>query len=234
MLKHQYSPDANSWLTGKHPDAGKDWRQKKWQRMRWLDGITDALDMNLGNFGRWWGTGKSDMLQFMGSWRVGHYLKTKQTARNLQCYSSLWRRQWQPTPVFLPGEFCGQRSLAGYSPWGHKVLYVTEWLTLSTSNSGIKQAWRHYSKISWWKNCTVGSPDSVCRTARGLGLICKPNQSTNQPTNQSCSPPTHQPVINQSRKIEGCFPKQIWTLRKSHGPSSALVPKVGHSLFYLS
>ena len=31
-----------------------------------------------------------------------------------------WRRKWPPTPVFLPGEFHGQRSLAGYSPWGHK------------------------------------------------------------------------------------------------------------------
>jgi len=29
-----------------------------------------------------------------------------------------WRREWQPTPVFLPGESHGQRSLAGYSPWG--------------------------------------------------------------------------------------------------------------------
>ena len=29
-------------------------------------------------------------------------------------------REWQPTPGFLPGEFHGQRSLAGYSPWGHK------------------------------------------------------------------------------------------------------------------
>ena len=28
-----------------------------------------------------------------------------------------WRRGWQPTPVFLPGEFHGQRSLVGYSPW---------------------------------------------------------------------------------------------------------------------
>ena len=28
-----------------------------------------------------------------------------------------WRKEWQPTPVFLPGEFCGQRSLVGYSPW---------------------------------------------------------------------------------------------------------------------
>ena len=32
----------------------------------------------------------------------------------------LWRREWLPTSVFLPGEFHGQRSLAGYSPWGHK------------------------------------------------------------------------------------------------------------------
>ena len=31
-----------------------------------------------------------------------------------------WRRKWQPTSVFLPGKSHGQRSLAGYSPWGHK------------------------------------------------------------------------------------------------------------------
>ena len=33
-----------------------------------------------------------------------------------------WRRGWQPSPVFLPGEFHGQRSLVGCSPWGHKEL----------------------------------------------------------------------------------------------------------------
>ena len=31
-----------------------------------------------------------------------------------------WRKKWQPTPVFLPGEIHGQRGLAGYSPWGYK------------------------------------------------------------------------------------------------------------------
>ena len=31
-----------------------------------------------------------------------------------------WRREWQPTPGFLPGGSCGQRSLAGHSPWAHK------------------------------------------------------------------------------------------------------------------
>ena len=33
---------------------------------------------------------------------------------------SPWRRKWQPTPVFLPGNFHGQGILAGYGPWGHK------------------------------------------------------------------------------------------------------------------
>ena len=36
-----------------------------------------------------------------------------------------------PTPVFWPGEFHGQRSLAGYSPWGHKESDMTERLSLS-------------------------------------------------------------------------------------------------------
>ena len=37
-----------------------------------------------------------------------------------------WSRAWQPTPVFLPGESYGQRSLVGYSPWGHKESDTTE------------------------------------------------------------------------------------------------------------
>ena len=37
--------------------------------------------------------------------------------------------EWQPTPVILPGEFHGQRSLAGYSPEGSKEWDMTEWLT---------------------------------------------------------------------------------------------------------
>ena len=32
-----------------------------------------------------------------------------------------WRREWLPTPLFLPGEFHGQKSLAGYSPWGRRI-----------------------------------------------------------------------------------------------------------------
>ena len=39
---------------------------------------------------------------------------------------SPWNRKWQPTPASLPGEPHGQRSLAGYSPWGHKESDRTE------------------------------------------------------------------------------------------------------------
>ena len=37
-----------------------------------------------------------------------------------------WRRKWQPLPAFVPRELHGQRSLAGYSPWGHKESDTTE------------------------------------------------------------------------------------------------------------
>ena len=39
-----------------------------------------------------------------------------------------WRRKWQPTQIFLPGESHGWRRLVGYSPWGHKESDMTEWL----------------------------------------------------------------------------------------------------------
>ena len=48
-----------------------------------------------------------------------------------------WKREWQPTPVILLGEFYGQRSLAGYSPWGHKELDTTEQLSTRTHNKLI-------------------------------------------------------------------------------------------------
>ena len=44
------------------------------QRMRWLDGITNTMDMNLGKLWRWWGTGKPGVLQSTGLQRVRHDL----------------------------------------------------------------------------------------------------------------------------------------------------------------
>ena len=43
-----WPPDVNNWLIGKDPDAGQDWSKRRgWQRMRWLDGITDSMNLSL-------------------------------------------------------------------------------------------------------------------------------------------------------------------------------------------
>ena len=62
-------------------------------------------------------------------------------------YHQHGRRKCQPTPVFLPREFHGQRSLAGYSPWGHKESDMTDQLTLlhywiyTAGDAGARRAW---------------------------------------------------------------------------------------------
>ena len=48
----------------------EDWRRRGWQRMRWLDGITDLMDMSWVSSGSWWWTGRLFALQSMGSQRV--------------------------------------------------------------------------------------------------------------------------------------------------------------------
>ena len=61
-------------------------------------------------------------LQSVGSLRVRH-----DWATSLSLFTFMhWRRKWQPTPVFLPGESQGQGSLVGCHPWGHTELDTTE------------------------------------------------------------------------------------------------------------
>jgi len=64
-------------------------------------------------------------LQSMGSLRVRHNWVT-----SLSLFTVMhWRRKWQPTPVFLPGESQGQRSLVGCRLWGRTESDTTEWLS---------------------------------------------------------------------------------------------------------
>jgi len=48
--------------------------------------------------------------------------------------STSWRRKWQPTPVFLPGESYGQRSLVGFSPWDSKESDTTKAISMQFSS----------------------------------------------------------------------------------------------------
>ena len=52
-----------------------------------------------------------------------------------------WRRKWQPTPVFLPGKFHGQRNLVCYSPWDHKESDMTECTHTDTHTYTFTEAW---------------------------------------------------------------------------------------------
>ena len=95
---------------------------------------------------------KTDRLQSMGWQRVGHgwatllhllqgllrwhsgkepayqFRRHKRSRFDPRIGKVPWRRKWLPISVFLPGKSHGQRSLAGYSLWGHKELDMTEQL----------------------------------------------------------------------------------------------------------
>ena len=70
-----------------------------------------------------------------------------------------WRRKWKPTPLFLPGEFHGQKSLEGYSPWGCKKSDTTEQLNHHYDQS-------HLLLLPWGSD----SKEST-RSAGDLGFI---------------------------------------------------------------
>ena len=72
--------------------------------------------------GSWWWTGKPGLLQSMGSLRVGHDWEN-----SLSLFTFMhWRRKWQPTPVFLPGQSQGRGSLVGGRLWGLTESDTTE------------------------------------------------------------------------------------------------------------
>ena len=75
-----------------------------------------------------------------------------------------WSRKLQPTPVYLPGKFRGQRSLVGYNPWGCKESDIPEWKSM---HRFIQKEWRVQLLVS--PLLGIQDPQKVCLW-RAVGL----------------------------------------------------------------
>ena len=71
------------------------------------------------------------------------------------------RGQWQPTPVLLPGESHGWRSLVGCSPWGHWELNMTERLHFDFSLSWLEKEMATHSSVLDWRIPGTGEPGGL-------------------------------------------------------------------------
>ena len=69
----------------------------------------------------------------------------------------LWRRQWQPTPVLLPGKSHGQRSLVGCSPWGGEESDTTEQLHFHS----LEKEMATHSSVLAWRIPGMGEPGGL-------------------------------------------------------------------------
>ena len=115
-------------------------------RIPWTEKLGRLQSMGLQRLRHDWATNPS--LHFMGFEGLPWWLSSKESACQCRRYGLIpgsgkvpWRREWQPTPVFLLGKFHGQRRLVGYSPRDHKEWGMTERLnnnnrqTLKTRSS---------------------------------------------------------------------------------------------------
>ena len=101
---------------------------------------------------------ESSFLWLSGREPACQFRESKRHRFNPWVWKIPWSRKWQPTPIFLPGKFHGQRSLVGYSPWGPKESDATEqectsflWLSGREPACQFRESKRHRFNPWVWK-----------------------------------------------------------------------------------
>ena len=164
-------------------------------------------------------------LQSMGSRRVGHDWVT-----SLSLFTFMhWRRKWQPTPVFLPGESQGWGSLVGFRLWGRRVGH--DWSDLAAAAAAaLISKWRAGNQrsgmISFMVRMGNGNSSSFFTLEYfcffGFRLKTKPLKSKTQ---QIFFPSTYLPSYLSIRSVVSDF---LWPhgLQHARTPCPSLSPRV--------
>ena len=134
-------------------------------------------------------------LKSMGLWRVGH-----EWATSLSLFTFMhWRRKWQPTSVFLPGESQGRRSLVGCRLWGRRVGH--DWSNLAAAVASSSEV----------KNLSANAGDTGL--IPDLGRSCMPQSNKPMCHNYWASAPepgSHVPASAVgARGLRRCRPQAL-------------------------
>ena len=114
------------------------------ERLTFINNINEDIQNKLHEYNVWYTGDAEEILNYYSRAQVIDFNYDPIYSRNKKSYfwcvsvhcrrpgfhpwvrKILWRREWQSSPVFLPGKCHRQRSLAGYNPWCHKELDMTE------------------------------------------------------------------------------------------------------------
>ena len=140
-----WPPDVKNWLTGRDPDAGKDWRQKEkqWQRMIWLYSVTDSMNMTLNK--------PQEIVEGRGAWHASvHRVSSSESVLHIR-----WPEYWNFS-----------FSLSPSSEYSGLIFFRIDWFDLLAIQRTLKSLLQHHSLKASLLQCSASlwsnSQESAC------------------------------------------------------------------------